>query len=806
MTLLNLIVYLSSCMALVQLVGSVISTNCYKFGIQFAGLCPLIESGMTGTRTPDDRRGAIKINVMEVEGREEVVDKALNQLKNDLDETSGRNQELLKENMKLLEKEGALRQRIDELQKVLIRQEVDHRHQLAVLREEADRAAEDQAAKMKDLQEEYDNVNGALGWMVIEIDMLKADIARKAVKLATGEKELLALQERANGAEAENSRLREIIADDERRLLQVPQEEDIAALKFDVALKEREIAEVRRALDEESRRNIILQSQIETLKSRVSKQEENGDENAETKQETKEGLKTREERAEDDDVRKAIGVLTEGQAALQRRMNEELEKREKMEQLLESLLNKVEEKPGRTTEAKRQECSEEEEDEDREEVVSESLYAYYSDSAYCLLATEEFARLEEGRTEEEAEDEASMSRRTRKGKKRKRPLACRFRAKRWKLQERSSVLESTAQIGEGKKAQNKKKKNRTTTTKRHLNYYEDMPETQALRKELDRQDQEQLYLKDQLSNRKVRYQRLRDELGAKKLENMVLEDKVAEMKENVRIVNAAAEDLEKQLNRANCIVTQQDEEIDVLKRKLQEMNLINKKKSKICDEKGDEFFQCARQKAKLEEQVEELQRENEKMRREGDSRMCELEQKKRQLHLLEEELKAKDEELKREIEKNPENLGLVDALEGRLQRIIRQKDELAHQEEQLFLMCRHQRMLIERYKHVIDLLLAWREKVRRKLEDFQSRTRQPSLAGEDRHKENEGNRTWKESESRIVWEDLERDEQIKVEGARGKASRGIPEGIQKDTRRHPEGYQKTYRGIPEAYQKIILWE
>ncbi|XP_064116657.1 golgin subfamily A member 6-like protein 24 [Macrobrachium nipponense] len=685
---------------------------------------------MTGTRTPDDRRGAIKIKVVEVsppavgiveEGREEVADEALNQLKNDLDEASGRNQELLKENMKLLEKEGALRQRIDELQKVLIRQEVDHRHQLAVLREEADtsaRAAEDQAAKMKDLQEEYGNVNGALGRMVIEIDQLKADIARKAVKLATGEKELLALQERANGAEAENSRLREIIADYERRLLQVPQEEDIAALKSDVTLKEREIAEVRRALDEESRRNIVLQSQIETLKSRVSKQEENGDENAETKQEMKEGLKKREERAEDDDVRKAIGVLKEGQAALQRRMNEELEKREKMEQLLESLLNKVEEKPGRTTEAKRQECSEEEEDEGREEVVSESLYAYYRDSAYCLLATEEFGRLEEGRTEEEAEDEASMSGRTRKGKKRKRPLAWRFRAKRWKQEERSSVLEFIAQTGEGKKVQNKKKKNRTTTTtKRHLNYYDDMPETQALRQELARQDKEHLYLKDQLSNRKVRYQRLRDELGAKKLENMVLQDQVAEMKENVRIVNAAAKDLEKQLNMANCIVTQQDEEIDVLKRKLQEMNLINKKKSKICDEKGDEFFQCERQRAKLEEQVEELQRENEKMRREGDSRMCELEQKNRQLHLLEEELKAKNEELKREIDKNPENLGLVDALEGRLQRIIRQKDELAHQEEKLILMCRHQKMLIERYKHVIDLLLAWREKVRKNLEE-----------------------------------------------------------------------------------------
>ncbi|XP_064086163.1 trichohyalin-like [Macrobrachium nipponense] len=705
---------------------------------------------MTGTRTPDDRRGAIKIKVVEVsppavgiveEGREEVADEALNQLKNDLDEASGRNQELLKENMKLLEKEGALRQRIDELQKVLIRQEVDHRHQLAVLREEADtsaRAAEDQAAKMKDLQEKYDNVNGALGRRVIEIDMLKADIARKAVKLATDEKELLALRGKANGREAENSRLREIIADYERRLLQVPQEEDIAALKFDVALKEREIAEVRRALDEESRRNIILQSQVETLKSRVSKQEENGDENAETKQEMKEGLKTREERAEDDDVRKAIEVLKEGQAELQRRMNEELEKREKMEQLLESLLNKVEEKPGRTTEAKRQECSEEE-DEGGEEVFSELMYPYYSDTPYCLLVkkdspwctgechssagaslsergTEEFARLEEGRTEEEAEDEASMSGRTRKEKKRKRPLAWRFKAERWKLKERSSVLEFIAQIGEGKKAQNKKK-NRTTTTKRHLNYYDDMPETQALRQELARQDKEHLYLKDQLSNRKVRYQRLRDQLGANKLENMVLQDQVAEMKENVRIVNAAAEDLEKQLNRANCIVTQQDEEIDVLKRKLQEMNLINKKKSKICDEKGDEFFQCARQKAKLEEQVEELQRENEKMRREGDSRMCELEQKNRQLHLLEEELKAKDEELKREIDKNPENLGLVDALEGRLQRIIRQKDELAHQEEQLFLMCRHQRMLIERYKHVIDLLLAWREKVRKKLEE-----------------------------------------------------------------------------------------
>ncbi|XP_064116663.1 golgin subfamily A member 6-like protein 7 [Macrobrachium nipponense] len=331
--------------------------------------------------------------------------------------------------------------------------------------------------------------------------------------------------------------------------------------------------------------------------------------------------------------------------------------------------------------------------------------------------TEEFARLEEGRTEEEAEDEASMSGRTRKGKKRKRPLAWRCKAKRRKLKERSSALEFIAQIGEGKKVQNKKKKNRTTTTKRHLNYYEDMPETQALRQELDRQDKEHLYLKDQLSNRKVRYQRLRDQLGATKLENMVLQDQVAEMKENVRIVNAAAGDLEKQLNRANCIVTQQDEEIDVLKRKLQEMNLINKKKSKICDEKGDEFFECARQKAKLEEQVEELQRENEKMQREGHSRMCELEQKNRQLHLLEEELKAKNEELKREIEKNPENLGLVDALEGRLQRIIRQKDELAHQEEQLFLMCRHQRMLIERYKHVIDLLLAWREKVRKKLEE-----------------------------------------------------------------------------------------
>ncbi|XP_064116662.1 coiled-coil domain-containing protein 102A-like [Macrobrachium nipponense] len=320
MTLLNLSVYLSNCMALVQLVGSVISTNCY---------------------TPP------AVGIVE-EGREEVADEALNQLKNDLDEASGRNQELLKENMKLLEKEGALRQRIDELQKVLILQEVDHRHQLAVLREEA----EDQAAKMKDLHEEVNGALGgmvieidqlkadnarkavklatgekellalqgkangaeaensrlkeiiadyerrllqvpqeediadlkcALGWMVIEIDRLKADNARKAVKLATGEKILLALQGKANGAEAENSRLREVIADYERRLLQVPQEEDIAALKFDVALKEREIAEVRRALDEESRRNIILQSQIETLKSRVSKQEENGDENARRK-------------------------------------------------------------------------------------------------------------------------------------------------------------------------------------------------------------------------------------------------------------------------------------------------------------------------------------------------------------------------------------------------------------------------------------------------------------------------------------------------------------------------------------------
>ncbi|XP_064116664.1 uncharacterized protein LOC135222509 [Macrobrachium nipponense] len=318
--------------------------------------------------------------------------------------------------------------------------------------------------------------------------------------------------------------------------------------------------------------------------------------------------------------------------------------------------------------------------------------------------------------EEEAEDKASMSDRTKKGKKRKRPLAWRFRANSWKLKERSSVLEFIAQIGEGKKVQNKKKKNRTTTTKRNLNYYDVMPETQALCQELARQDKEHLYLKDQLSNCKVRYQRLRDQLGAKKLENMVLQDQVAEMKENFRIVNAAAEDLEKQLNMVNCIVTQQDEEIDVLKHKLQEMNLINKKKLKICDEKGDEFFQCAKQRAKLEEQVEELQRENEKMQREGDSRMCELEQKNLQLHLLEEELKAKNEELKREIDKNPENLGLVDALEGRMQRIIRQKDELAHQEEQLLLMCRHQKMLIERYKQVIDLLLAWREKVRKTLE------------------------------------------------------------------------------------------
>ncbi|XP_064116643.1 cingulin-like [Macrobrachium nipponense] len=276
---------------------------------------------MTGTRTSDKRRSADKIKVVEMspptavigEGLE-VPDEVFIHLKNDLDEAFGRNRELLDKNIKLVEMEGALRRRVDELQKLLIQQEVDHHHQLAVLREEANanaRAVEDQASKMEYLWRKSENTNRALRWKEIEINHLKQEISRKTEKLASDEKQMLAMQEKVSGMEDENSRLQSQIETLKSRVSEQDEansrvvedqaskiedlrrknenansalrwkEIEINHLKNSITQKtaklasgEKEILAMQEKVSGMEDENSRLQSQIETLKSRVSEQDE----------------------------------------------------------------------------------------------------------------------------------------------------------------------------------------------------------------------------------------------------------------------------------------------------------------------------------------------------------------------------------------------------------------------------------------------------------------------------------------------------------------------------------------------------
>ncbi|XP_066980077.1 golgin subfamily A member 6-like protein 22 [Macrobrachium rosenbergii] len=656
MTLLLLNICIGTFMALVRLVGSVITT-CYKFGVH---------SGKV-SRNDTNELGTVKIDVMQVptEGSQErsgTADDVSSRLKNALEDKFATNQEIPDRNLKPIELERVIRQRAEELEELFVQQELNHCNQLVALREEADahaKVAEDQAMKLEALQTKYDNVNQAMGIRVIEINLLKADIARKALKLASDEKEMLALEEKANNVEAENSRLLKIISDYEARL-KGPQEDE-------EALQERDTVQMKRGLDDDSRENTLLQSQVEALKLRVSKQEEQQQDDDETKQERGKGRKP-EGRTEYDKVMEEIRRLREGQEALQKEMRKEQKRNEKMEQQLQNLLRKVEEKP--------------------------------SDQH-----TREFARAEDRTKEVEV-----MSGR-REGKERKTPtLARRSRPKRWKPKERSlwsSVLKFAAQKRKVKErtmeAQHLMKKKKLD---RPLNYYEDMPETQGLYEELHRQDEEHLHLRDKISVARVRNELLQEQLDAEKAENMQLKNRITQMEGGFKMDNESVENLRQELGKANCIVAQKNKEVDKLQQKLEEMNFVIEKREKIHGEQADELLQCQREKAELEEQVQGLQQENVKLQKEGEVRKCELQRKNRQLHSMQQVLRAKENELKRKVDEDPEKRGLMDSLRCQLQSAHRERDQLAHQVEELLLKYRHQMVGLRKYAEMIEILLA----------------------------------------------------------------------------------------------------
>ncbi|XP_066941079.1 golgin subfamily A member 6-like protein 22 [Macrobrachium rosenbergii] len=370
-------------------------------------------------------------------------------------------------------------------------------------------------------------------------------------------------------------------------------------------------------------------------------------------------------RTEYGEVLQEIRRLTKGQEQLQKEIRKEHERNETMEQLLRNLLKKVEEKP--------------------------------SDQH-----TEELAKADD-RTKEAA----VMSGR-RERKERKTPLARRLRPKRWKQKERSlwsSVLKFAAQ-------KHKKKKK----SDRPLNYYEDMPETQGLYEELHRQDKENLHLRDMISVARVRNELLQEEMEAQKAENMQLRNRITQMEGGFKMESKCVENLRQQLGKANSIVAQKNEEADKLKHKLEEMNLVIEKQEKIHGEQADELLQCQREKAELEERVQGLQQENENLQKEGESRKCELQQKNRQLHSMQQVLRAKENELKRRVDEDPEKRRLVDSLRGQLQRVHREKDELAHQVEELLLKYRYQVVGLTKYAEMIEILLASQRKIKEAFE------------------------------------------------------------------------------------------
>ncbi|XP_064083099.1 golgin subfamily A member 6-like protein 24 [Macrobrachium nipponense] len=495
-------------------------------------------------------------------------------------------------------------------------------------------------------------------------------------------------------------------------------EEAVASFRDELALKEREITEAKRALKEESRKNKILRSVIEILRARASKREEEDMKRHQTQQESESKRKI----TAYTDLEKDIQILKEGQEALQN----------KMEQLV-SLMRREEERPldqqihinqnmktpkGWPTEAKREKHWEE------ENVHLHELMAE-SDSSYCLLVKKDSHRhsndcdsswcvvceLEDRMKVDEAEA-WNMSGKRKHRRKRKEPIAWRFRAKRWNLNETASGLKFIAHIGKVRKAQKNK-----SETKRHLNYYEDHADTQALREELARQNSELDYMEDLLNIGKSKYQRLEKRLDSQKEHNRLLLDENAKMRGNLEKLCEIERELRIRLEEANCSLEQRDKEIAHMKRKMDEVNLAFASKSKIHDEQGNALFQCQRGKAKLEEQVQRLCKEIEKMRQEEHSRLCELQKKDNQLDLMEQMLKEKEAELKMKLDEDPEIWGLVDSLEGQLRRIKRERNHLADQLENLILVCRHQKMGLIKYDKVIRLLMDWREGIKQGLQE-----------------------------------------------------------------------------------------
>ncbi|XP_066981032.1 golgin subfamily A member 6-like protein 22 [Macrobrachium rosenbergii] len=372
-------------------------------------------------------------------------------------------------------------------------------------------------------------------------------------------------------------------------------------------------------------------------------------------------------RTEYGEVLQEIRRLREGQEDLQKEIRKEHERNQKMEQLLQNLLKKVEEKP--------------------------------SDQH-----TREFAKADDRTKEAEV-----MSGR-RDGKERKTPLARRLRPKRWKPNEMSlwsSVLKFAAQ---------KHKKKKKKESDRPLNYYEDMPETQGLYEELHRQDAENLHLRNRISVARVRNELLQEQLEAQKAENKQLRNRITQMEGGLKVDNECVENLRRQLGKANCIVEQKIKEADGLKHKLEELNLVIEKQEKIHGEQADELLQCQREKAELEERVQGLQQENEKLQKEGESRKCELQQKNRQLHSTQQVLKAKENELKRKVDEDPQKRRLVDSLRGQLQRVHREKDQLAHQFEELLLRYHYQVVGLTKYAEMIEILLDSQRKIKEAFE------------------------------------------------------------------------------------------
>ncbi|XP_064086187.1 golgin subfamily A member 6-like protein 25 [Macrobrachium nipponense] len=497
------------------------------------------------------------------------------------------------------------------------------------------------------------------------------------------------------------------------------QEEAVAALREEVALKEREITEAKRAFKEESRKNKILRSMIEILRARASKREEDT-KRAQTKQESE----FRRTITAYTDLEKDIQVLKEGQEVLQKQM----------EQLM-NLLRKEEERPlgeqshinqdmktpkGGPTEARREKYWEEE-NVHLHELMVESDLSYCSlvkkdsnwhsndcDSSWCVVC-----ELEYRMKKDEAEAWNASGRRKNK-RKRKAPMAC--RPKRWNPRESASGLKFNGSIGKVRKPQKNK-----SQPKRHLNYYEDYAETQALREELARQDSELDYMEDLLSIGKSKYQRLQKRLDSEKDHNRLLMNENSKMRGNLEKLCEIEKELRIQLDRANCSLARKDEEMADMKRKLDEVHLAFASKSKIHDEQGNALFQCQKENAKLEEQVQRLCKEIEKMRQEENLRLCELQQKDNQLNLMEQLLKERDSEIKRGLGEDLELRELVDYLQGQLECINRERNHLAEQLKNLLLVCRHQKMGLLKYDKVIQILMEWREGVRQGLQqkDFE---------------------------------------------------------------------------------------